>query len=50
LPAVGAALMGWIAEIIGLTVTLIIGSILTAILWIWAHKERKKQSIILEKQ
>ena len=49
LPAVGAAIMGWIAEFIGLTITLIIGSILTGILWIWAHKERKKQSVILEK-
>ena len=49
LPAVGAAIMGWIAEFIGLTITLTVGSILTGILWIWAHKERKKQSIILEK-
>ena len=50
LPAVGAAVMGWVAEFIGLTITLLAGSIVTGILWIWAHVERKKHSIILEKQ
>ena len=50
LPAVGAAVMGWVAELIGLTITLLAGSIVTGILWIWAHVERKKYSIILEKQ
>lgn len=50
LPAVGAAVMGWVAELIGLTITLLAGSIVTGILWIWAHVERKKHSIILEKQ
>ncbi len=50
LPAVGAAVMGWVAEFIGLTITLLVGSIVTGILWIWAHVERKKHSIILEKQ
>ena len=50
LPAVGAAVMGWVAEFIGLTITLLAGSIVTGILWIWAHVERKKYSIILEKQ
>lgn len=50
LPAIGAAVMGWVAELIGLTITLLAGSIVTGILWIWAHVERKKYSIILEKQ
>ncbi len=50
LPAIGAAVMGWVAEFIGLTITLLAGSIVTGILWIWAHVERKKHSIILEKQ
>ena len=50
LPAVGAAVMGWVAEFIGLTITLLVGSIVTGIFWIWAHVERKKHSIILEKQ
>jgi MFS family permease len=37
LPAVGAAMMGWIAEFLGFSVTLAIGAGLTALLWLWGH-------------
>jgi predicted MFS family arabinose efflux permease len=37
LPAIGAAGMGWIAEFLGLSVTLAIGAGLTVLLWLWGH-------------
>jgi MFS family permease len=37
LPAIGAALMGWIAEFIGISTTLALGACLTTLLWLWGH-------------
>jgi MFS family permease len=48
LPAVGAALMGWVAEFIGLSVTLLIGAILTILLWLWAHRTGTRFASSLE--
>ena len=48
LPAVGALGMGWIAESLGLAVTLGLGGALTIILWLWAHKKGRRLVPILE--
>jgi MFS family permease len=37
MPAIGAALMGWMAEFLGLSVALASGAGFTLLLWIWAH-------------
>jgi MFS family permease len=48
LPAVGAAMMGWIAEFLGLSVTLAIGAGLTATLWLWGHNTGTRLATTLE--
>ena len=48
LPAVGAAMMGWIAEFLGLTSTLAIGAGLTALLWLWGHSAGNRLASMLE--
>lgn len=48
LPAIGAAFMGWIAEIIGLSITLVIGAILTILLWLWGHRAGTRFATTLE--
>ena len=50
LPAVGAAVMGWIAEFIGISYTLAIGAILTILIWFWGHNAGKRYATVLEKE
>ena len=48
LPAVGALVMGWIAEYLGLALTLGLGGTLTILLWLWAKTNIKRMALILE--
>lgn len=48
LPAIGAALMGWIAEFLGLAVTLGIGAALTILFWFWARHTSASVADLLE--
>jgi MFS family permease len=48
MPAIGAVLMGWIAEFLGLSVTLASGAALTLLLWIWGHNASARFEHILE--
>ena len=50
LPAIGAALMGWIAEFLGLSVTLAMGAVLTLLLWLWGHKAGNRLKTMLENE
>ena len=49
LPAIGAFLMGWIAEFIGLSITLASGAILGVLVWFWGHKMGARLQLTLEK-
>ena len=49
LPAIGAFLMGWIAEFIGLSITLASGAILSVLVWFWGHKMGARLQLALEK-
>ena len=49
LPAIGAAAMGWVAEFLGLSTTLVIGAGLTALLWLWGHSAGVRLAPMLEK-
>ena len=48
LPAIGAAAMGWIAEFLGLSITLAIGAGITALLWLWGHNSGARLAPMLE--
>ena len=48
LPAVGALGMGWIAELLGLPVTLAVGGVVTVLLWGWAHRTGPQMATDLE--
>jgi MFS family permease len=48
MPAIGAVLMGWIAEFLGLSVTLASGAALTLLLWIWGHNASTRFENTLE--
>jgi len=48
LPAIGAAMMGWIAEFMGISVTLAMGAILTGLIWLWGHNTGKRIATTLE--
>ena len=50
LPAVGAIVMGWVAEIFGLAITLGLGGILASLLWVWAHGNGRHLAPYLENQ
>ena len=48
MPAIGAALMGWLAEFLGFAITLASGAFLTFFLWIWAHSAGNRVEGMLE--
>ena len=48
LPAIGALLMGWVAEFMGLAMTLALGAAITAVSWFWAHVRGKSLAAELE--
>jgi len=48
LPAIGAAAMGWVAEFLGLAITLAIGAALTVLLWMWGHQAGARLAPTLE--
>ena len=48
MPAVGAGLMGWMAEFLGLSVTLASGAVLTLLLWGWGHHASARFENLLE--
>lgn len=48
LPAIGAAAMGWVAEFLGLSITLAIGAGLTILLWLWGHRAGVRLAPLLE--
>ena len=48
LPAIGAALMGWIADLLGLQITLAIGAIITLFSWLWGHNASTRLKVTLE--
>ena len=39
MPALGAILMGWIASVAGLQLTLGVGAVLTMLTWLWARRQ-----------
>jgi hypothetical protein len=43
-------MMGWIAEFLGLSVTLAIGAGLTATLWLWGHNTGTRLAPTLENE
>ena len=49
LPAIGALLMGWLAEFLGLSITLASGAIFSIFVWLWGHKTGSRLQITLEK-
>ena len=49
LPAIGALLMGWLAEFLGLAITLASGAIFSIFVWLWGHKTGSRLQITLEK-
>jgi hypothetical protein len=40
--------MGWIAEFLGLSVTLAMGAVFTLLLWLWGHKAGNRLKTMLE--
>ena len=48
LPAVGALAMGWIAEFLGLRMTLSTAAVLSALLWLWARGAGRRHAEQLE--
>ncbi len=48
LPAIGAALMGWIADLLGLQITHTIGAVLTLFVWLWCHNAGARLKVTLE--
>ena len=48
LPAVGAVLMGWMASVAGLRVTIGCGALLMVLVWLWARPRAGNMAAILE--
>ena len=49
LPAVGAVVMGWIASVAGLPMTIGIGALLMVLVWLWARPQSANMADVLER-
>ena len=49
LPAIGALLIGWVASHAGLQITLAVGGLLLALVWLWGRSKTEKMAAVLEK-
>ncbi|MEE2745592.1 MAG: MFS transporter [Pseudomonadota bacterium] len=50
LPAIGALILGGIADYVGLQITLAAGGLLTALLWIWASNKGRQMTSSFERK
>ena len=49
LPAVGAVVMGWMASVAGLPMTIGIGALLMVLVWLWARPQSANMADVLER-
>ena len=50
LPAIGAIIMGWIANYTGLQITIGSGALFMLLFWVWSRPQQKNMSARLEAQ